>query len=70
MKKRRLSILLSIMMLFSLLPTTALAAYPDDVGVYNNAGSRISLSNGECLAANDATGASSYTSGSSSYVAR
>ena len=57
-------------MLFSLLPTTALAAYPDDVGVYNNAGSRISLSNGECLAANDATGASSYTSGSSSYVAR
>ena len=57
-------------MLFSLLPTTALAAYPDDVGVYNNAGSRISLSNGECLATNDATGASSYTSGSSSYVAR
>ena len=36
MKKRRLSILLSIVMLFSLLPTTALAASPDASNVYVN----------------------------------
>ena len=57
-------------MLLSLLPTTALAAtYPDSVRVYNENKRLISLDNGECLTANDATTASSYTGGSS-YVAR
>ena len=64
------SFLLSLVMLLSLLPTTALAAtYPDSVRVYNENKRLISLDNGECLTANDATTASSYTGGSS-YVAR
>ena len=68
MKKRRLSILLSIVMLFSLLPTTALAAtYPDTVRVYNASGAITSLDDGQCLVTNDAS-ATSYTSGA--YVAR
>ena len=68
MKKRRLSILLSIVMLFSLLPTTALAAtYPDTVRVYNASGAITSLNDGQCLVTNDAS-ATSYTSGT--YVAR
>ena len=70
MKKRRLSILLSIVMLFSLLPTTALAASPDDaVALYNGNKKLISLSDGQCLTANNADSATSYTSGDS-YVAR
>lgn len=69
MKKRRLSILLSIVMLFSLLPTTALAAtYPNSVRVYNASGNITSLDDGQCLATNDSN-ATSYTSGST-YVAR
>ena len=65
------SFLLSLVMLFSLLPTTALAAdnYSDSVRVYNANKKLIGLGDGECLTANDATGASSYTGGSS-YVAR
>ena len=44
MKKRRLSILLSIVMLFSLLPTTALAAsYPDAASVSVDGGKPFSL---------------------------
>ena len=70
MKKRRLSILLSIVMLFSLLPTTALAAtYPESVRVYNGSGTITSLSDGQCLATNAATSAIAYTSGDT-YVAR
>ena len=70
-KSKILSILLSLVMLLSLLPTTALAAgnYPDYVRVYNANGDIKSLSDGKCLAANDATEAIDYTSGSS-YVAR
>ena len=68
MKKRRLSILLSLVMLLSLLPTTALAAtYPDTVRVYNASGAITSLDDGQCLVTNDAS-ATSYTSGA--YVAR
>ena len=55
-------------MLFSLLPTTALAAtYPDTVRVYNASGAITSLDDGQCLVTNDAS-ATSYTSGA--YVAR
>ena len=72
MKKRRLSILLSIVMLFSLLPTTALAAdnYPDNVRVFNASGDITSLSDKQYLAANDATNASDSYDGSQTYVAR
>ena len=69
-KSKILSILLSLVMLLSLLPTTALAAgnYPDSVRVYNKNKKLISLNDGECLTANDATEAIGYTSGA--YVAR
>ena len=71
MKKRRLSILLSIVMLFSLLPTTALAAaYPDHVRVFNESGTITSLSDGQYLAANNASNASTGYDGSQTYVAR
>lgn len=65
-----LSLLLALVMLLSLLPTTALAAdnYPDHVRVYNGSGTITSLSDGECLAANDAGSATNYTGGA--YVAR
>ncbi len=43
--------------------------YPNHVRVYNASGTITSLSDGECLAANDAGSATSYTSGSH-YVAR
>ena len=49
--------------------TTPAGNYPDHVRVYNGSGTFTSLSNGECLAANDAGSATSYTSGSH-YVAR
>ena len=52
MKKRRLSILLSIVMLFSLLPTTALAAAYDSVKVND-----ILLNNGSYLESNRSTSA-------------
>lgn len=69
-KSKILSILLSLVMLLSLLPTTALAAdYPDSVRVYNASGNIKSLSDGERLAANDAGSATPYSSGDS-YVAR
>lgn len=68
-KSKLLSILLSLVMLLSLLPTTALAASPTYVKVYNKSGKLISLNDGECLAANDAGTATPYSS-SSSYVAR
>ena len=62
------SFLLSLVMLFSLLPTTALAAtYPDHVRVYNGSGTITSLSDGQCLVINDGS-ATSYTGGA--YVAR
>ena len=68
-KSKLLSILLSLVMLLSLLPTTALAAtYPGSVRVYNKNKKLISLNDGECLTANDATEAIGYTSGA--YVAR
>ena len=71
MKKRRLSILLSIVMLLSLLPTTALAAgYPDTVRVYNASGDIKSLSDKQYLAANDAINASDGYDGTQTYVAR
>ena len=67
-KSKLLSILLSLVMLLSLLPTTALAAtYPGSVRVYNASGAITSLDDGECLVTNDAS-ATSYTSGA--YVAR
>ena len=52
MKKRRLSILLSIVMLFSLLPTTALAANYSKVSVNN-----VLLENGHYLESNSSTSA-------------
>ena len=67
-KSKILSILLSLVMLLSLLPTTALAASPDYVNVYNENQRLITLKDGECLTANDAESATSYTSGA--YVAR
>lgn len=71
-KSKILSILLSLVMLLSLLPTTALAAgnYPNSVRVYNGIGTFTSLSDGLCLATNDATSATKYTAGSPDYVAR
>ena len=67
-KSKILSILLSLVMLLSLLPTTALAAaYPDSVRVYNASGDIKSLGDGQCLVTNDAS-ATSYTGGA--YVAR
>ena len=67
-KSKILSILLSLVMLLSLLPTTALAAYPTYVNVYNGNGTITTLSDGLCLATNAATSATAYTSGD--YVAR
>lgn len=70
-KSKLLSILLSLVMLLSLLPTTALAAgnYPNSVNVYNGNGTITTLSDGLCLATNAATSATAYTSGDP-YVAR
>lgn len=70
-KSKILSILLSLVMLLSLLPTTALAAtYPDSVMVYNANGDIKSLSDKQYLAANDATNASDGYDGTQTYVAR
>lgn len=68
-KSKILSILLSLVMLLSLLPTTALAAgnYPKHVRLYNKNGISTSLSDGECLVTNDGK-AISYSGGA--YVAR
>ena len=72
MKKRRLSILLSIVMLFSLLPTTALAAgnYPDHVRVFNANGDTTSLSDKQYLVANSDTAVQDGYNGTQTYVAR
>lgn len=69
-KSKILSILLSLVMLLSLLPTTALAAgnYPNSVRVYNGIGTFTTLSDGLCLATNGATSVTKYTGGA--YVAR
>ena len=70
-KSKLLSILLSLVMLLSLLPTTALATtYPDSVRVYNANGDIKSLSDKQYLAANDATNASDGYDGTQTYVAR
>lgn len=70
-KSKILSILLSLVMLLSLLPTTALAStYPDSVRVYNANGDIKSLSDKQYLAANDATNASDGYDGTQTYVAR
>ena len=70
-KSKILSILLSLVMLLSLLPTTALAAaYPDSVRVYNASGDIKSLGDKQYLAANDATNASDGYDGTQTYVAR
>lgn len=60
--------LLALVMIVGMLPTTALAASPTYVRMYNENKKLISLNDGECLTANDATGATSYTGGA--YVAR
>ena len=59
-------------MLFSLLPTTALAAgnYPEYVRVFNESGTITSLSDKQYLAANNATSASDGYVDGTSYVAR
>ena len=69
-KSKILSILLSLVMLLSLLPTTALAAgnYPDRVRVYNASGNITSLSDGQRLVTNDGS-ATSYTVGSAATAA-
>lgn len=64
MKKRRLSILLSIVMLLSLLPTTALAAAYEDVEVNG-----VTLGDGKYLASNSADTASSSSTEPTTYVA-
>ena len=71
-KSKILSILLSLVMLLSLLPTTALAAgnYSIDVALYNNAKKLISLSDKQYLATNGATEASIGYDGTQNYVAR
>ena len=70
-RNRIVSILLALVMLLSLLPTTALAAtYPNSVTLYNGNGQIIGLSDKQYLATNDATVANNgYTNGSP-YVAR
>ena len=68
-RSRIVSILLVLVMLLSLLPTTALAAtYPGSVRVYNASGAITSLDDGECLVTNNGS-ATSYAGGTS-YVAR
>ena len=68
-KSKILSILLSLVMLLSLLPTTALAAtYPGSVRVYNASSAITTLDDGECLVTNNGS-ATSYADGTS-YVAR
>lgn len=70
-KSKILSILLSLVMLLSLLPTTALAAtYPDSVRVYNANGDIKSLSDKQYLAANSDTAVQDGYNGTQTYVAR
>ena len=70
-KSKILSILLSLVMLLSLLPTTALAAaYPDTVRVYNASGDIKSLGDKQYLAANSDTAVQDGYNGTQTYVAR
>lgn len=70
-KSKILSILLSLVMLLSLLPTTALAAaYPDSVRVYNASGDIKSLGDKQYLAANSDTAVQDGYNGTQTYVAR
>ena len=70
-KSKLLSILLSLVMLLSLLPTTALAAaYPDSVRVYNASGDIKSLGDKQYLAANSDTAVQDGYNGTQTYVAR
>ena len=71
-KSKILSILLSLVMLLSLLPTTALAAgnYPDYVRVFNENGQSTSLSDKQYLAANSDTAVQDGYDGTQTYVAR
>jgi len=67
MKKRILSILCALCLIVGLLPVTAMAAAnnngPDSIRLND-----VTLTNGQYLATNDATAASTYTSGET-YVA-
>ena len=70
-KSKLLSILLSLVMLLSLLPTTALATtYPDSVRVYNASGDIKSLGDKQYLAANSDTAVQDGYNGTQTYVAR
>lgn len=69
-KSKLLSILLSLVMLLSLLPTTALAASPTYVRVYNENGKSTSLSDKQYLAANSDTAVQDGYNGTQTYVAR
>ncbi len=70
-RNRIVSILLALVMLLSLLPTTAFAAgTPNYVRVYNGNDTITSLSDGQYLAANDATSTSDGYDGTQTYVAR
>ena len=73
-RSRIVSILLVLAMLLTMVPITAVTAlaatYPDSVRVYNANGDIKSLSDGQYLAANDATSQSSGYDGTQTYVAR
>ena len=74
-RSRIVSILLVLAMLLTMVPITAVTAfaagnYPDYVRVYNGNNQITSLSDGQYLAANDATSQSSGYDGTQTYVAR
>ena len=73
-RNRIVSILLALVMLLTMVPITAVTAlaatYPDYVRVYNGNDTITSLSDGQYLAANDATSQSSGYDGTQTYVAR
>ena len=74
-RNRIVSILLVLAMLLTMVPITAVTAfaagnYPDYVRVYNGNNQITSLSDGQYLAANDATSQSSGYDGTQTYVAR
>ena len=70
-KIKFMSLLLAVMMIVGMLPTTAFAAgTPDYVRVYNGNNQITSLSDKQYLAANDATSQSSGYDGTQTYVAR
>ena len=74
-RSRIVSILLVLAMLLTMVPINAVTAfaagnYPDYVRVYNGNNQITSLSDGQYLAANDATSQSSGYDGTQTYVAR